>query len=285
MIKESPFSVYDFLGYLIPGSLLIYAFIIIDYIKHNHYFKMEAFFKSFIAFKLDDLFVFILFSYTIGHLLSFASSITIERYANWRYSYPSKYLIGIPYKGYWLSSKNWKDVTWRVLLIFLLFPCVIFDFILGRYFGFENFYKQSLDPMLRELISKKVKILLDRLGCGELVSYDPNDFTKHDFHRIITHYAYENSKNHQAKMSNYVSMFGFLRNLCLIFNIVSLYAFTRVFLYCPFSLTNNLILFTLCSMTYLSFMAFMKFYRRYTLEGLMVIVIMEERKMLAITSD
>lgn len=276
MIKQNPFSVYDFLGYLIPGSLLIYAFLIVKFIKENQVLDLNKFSGQFAELKFENLFVFIIFSYTIGHLLSFISSITIERYANWRYSFPSKYLLNIHHKGYWKSSNNWKDVGWRVLLIFLLFPCVLLDFILGHLLGFKKFYQQSLDVLLQDLILLKTNKLLTKLGISELASYDEGKASEYDFHRILTHYAYENSKQHQNKMSNYVSLYGFLRNLCLIFNLLTVYSLIRIYLFFEFSFENITLLIILSGLTYISFMAFMKFYRRYTLEGFMVIAISED---------
>lgn len=279
MIKQNPFSVYDFLGYLIPGSILIYAYLIIDYLKKKTSFELSEFIATFKDLELEGIFFFIIISYTLGHLISFASSITIEKYANWRYSYPSKYLLDIEHKGYWLGCDNWKDVVWRIIMIVFLLPCVIFDWIFGQLFGFKRFYKKSLDDLLKDMIELKINRLLDKIGINKLDNpeyFDDGNANGYDFHRIITHYAYENSKNHQAKMSNYVALYGFLRTLSLIFNLLTIYFFFRVYCFLEFTNVNILILLILGGLSYLSFMAFMKFYRRYTLEGLMIIVIDEE---------
>lgn len=279
MIKQNPFSVYDFLGYLIPGSLVIYSYLIIDYLKTTSSFNSSDFIENFSNVKLEGVFFFIIISYTIGHLISFASSLTIEKYANWRYSYPSKYLLNIAHKGYWKSSSNWKDVVWRIIMIIVLFPCVFFDWIFGQLLGVKRFYKKSLDEFLQDMIVSKTNRLMNQLGLEELDNpekYDNGKGNNFDFHRIITHYAYENSKQHQAKMSNYVALYGFLRTLSLIFSLLATYFFIRVVCFLEFNLHNSIILFVLTGISYLSFMAFMKFYRRYTLEGLMIIVIDKE---------
>ncbi|WP_147676146.1 hypothetical protein [Algibacter pacificus] len=279
MIKQNPFSVYDFLGYLIPGSLVIYSYLIIDYLKNTDSFNSSEFIENFSNVKLEGVFFFVIISYTIGHLISYASSVTIEKYANWRYSYPSKYLLNIEHKGYWKSSRNWKDVLWRIVMIIVLFPCVLFDWIFGQLLGFKRFYKKSLDEFLQDMVVSKANRLIDQLGLEKLENpekYDDGKGNNFDFHRIITHYAYENSKQHQAKMSNYVALYGFLRTLSFIFSLLSTYFFIRVVCFLDFNLNNCIILFILTGISYLSFMAFMKFYRRYTLEGLMIIVIDKE---------
>ena len=49
MIKQNPFSVYDFLGYLIPGSLVIYSYLIIDYLKTTDSFNSSDFIENFLT--------------------------------------------------------------------------------------------------------------------------------------------------------------------------------------------------------------------------------------------
>ncbi|RCS28518.1 hypothetical protein DUT90_00085 [Polaribacter sp. WD7] len=154
-----------------------------------------------------------------------------------------------------------------------------FDWIFGQLLGFKRFYTKSLDEFLQDMVVSKANRLINKLGLEKLEKpekYDDGKGNDFDFHRIITHYAYENSKNHQAKMSNYVALYGFLRTLSLIFNFLAIYFFIRVFFFLEFNLNNGIILFLLSGISYLSFMAFMKFYRRYTLEGLMIIVIDNE---------
>ena len=85
-MKESPFSVYDFLGYLIPGMFFnLGIFLILKFEKYN--FEIcETFFKKIYAlkdFKADEVFIFVLISYVTGHLISFISSISIEKYSIW----------------------------------------------------------------------------------------------------------------------------------------------------------------------------------------------------------
>lgn len=278
MIKQNPFSVYDFLGYLIPGSVLIYSYFIIDFIKENDQFKLNDFIKTFKNLEFEGVFFFIIIAYTVGHLISFMSAITVERYSNWRYNYPSKYLLDMKYGGFWESARNWKDVAWRIIIITILLPCVICDLFFGELLGFKMFYKKSLDSMLKDLIGYKSNRLLAKIGLHKIK--DPERYLEgktngYDFHRIITHYAYENSKNHQSKMSNYVALYGFLRTLCLIFNLLTIYFVVRTILYSKINWENILITLILSGICYLAFMAFMKFYRRYTLEGLMIITIDE----------
>lgn len=276
MIKQNPFSVYDFLGYLIPGSVLIYSYIIIDYIKRNSTIDFIDFIKNLSLVKTDNILFFIILSYILGHLLSYTSSITTEKYAIWKYNYPSKYLLNITYDGFWKSAVKWQDIAWRIIIIIVLLPLVIFDWIFGELLGFKQFYKKTIDDLLKDIVSMKINLLIKKIGLHKLPNpekYAEGKGNNYDFHRIVTHYAYEHSKSHQAKMSNYVALYGFLRTLSFIFNALSIYFFIRIILYLEFNLKNIIILTILMGISYLSFMAFMKFYRRYTLEGMMILAI------------
>ncbi|WP_281543242.1 hypothetical protein [Maribacter aestuarii] len=278
MIKQNPFSVYDFLGYLVPGSIVIYSYLIVDYAKKHSEFVLKEFTDEFLDLKFEGIFFFVILSYTLGHIISFTSSVTVEKYANWTYSYPSKYLLDMRFKTFWKSISGWKDFIWRIIIIVILLPCILLDLLFGQFLGFKRFYTKKLDQLLQDLIVHKLNKLLIKLGIQEIEGYtqfENGRANDADFHRIATHYAYENSKNHQAKMSNYVALYGFLRTLCFIFNILAIYTFIRVWVYLQFDFKNVLIILILSGISYLSFMAFMKFYRRYTLEGLMVIAIDE----------
>lgn len=292
MIRQNPFSIYDFLGYLIPGSLVIYAYLAIDYLNNSPDFEIEEFISTFSNFKFEGMFFFIIISYTIGHLVSFTSSITVERYAIWRYSYPSKYLLSFDHNGFWGEKLRWKIIfkrtKWndifksvkfflkRIVIITVLFPCVFFDWVLGQFFDFKQFYTRPLDHLLRDVIKAKTALLFEEVIPDDKLKeqYKTEKVTKHDFHRIISHYAYEHSKNHQAKMSNYVALYGFLRTLCFILNVLALYFGVRV-LFFEFVWFDLYAFLSFSLASYLSFMAFMKFYRRYTLEGFMVVVVNE----------
>ncbi|MEN8194499.1 MAG: hypothetical protein ABFS12_16890 [Bacteroidota bacterium] len=281
MRKQNPFSIYDFLGYLVPGSIVLYSLLIHKYLKTNEFFKIDEFINKMSSVKLDSLLLFIILSYIIGHLINFISSVTIEKYANWRYGYPSKYLLSIEIRGFWKSIDHWKEGIWRIGMIIILLPIISLDLLFGKYLNFKQFYQKELDPLLRDLIVFKINKLFNKIGFDKVDNYKEFKNGKangYDFHRIVTHYAYENSKNHQSKMSNYVALYGFLRSLSLIFNFISIYYFLRTLVYSSFNIKSILTLFILGLISYTSFMAFMKFYRRYSLEGFMVIAIDPELK-------
>lgn len=281
MIKQNPFSIYDFLGYFIPGALVIYIFLLL--VTVNDFTNLTVIITTLSnekSFQLDNLLFFVIVSYALGHLINFLSSITIERYSNWKYNYPSKYLMNLkPNHKFWIGSK--KIITWKIFLLITILPVSIFDYIFGEFFGFKIFYTKKADNYIIETVKSKGVILLNQLGTP--LTKTLRDY---DFHRIFSHYVYENSKNHQSRLTNYVALYGFLRALCLIsvlfFWLLVYKLYKKAYLAETFNdyIKNSKYILVVILLTtfssYIFFMAFMKFYRRYTLESLMLIVIDKE---------
>lgn len=271
-VKQNPFSLYDFLGYFTPGAIflvsiylsLIHGHIDPDITQHN---IPDT--TGFLYFTL------ILLSYVVGHLLSFVSSITIEKYSIWSVGYPSKYLIGAKSPSYF-DVKEPKTLRCfvRGLVFLLILPVSLFDVLVGHLLKMRELYAKSLDPVLEEAVTSKTETLLHTLFSDEIEKrfeksrkdFNPMDS---DFFRVVYHYALENAPSHRAKMQNYVSLYGFLRTITLICVIHFWFFFIHIAngkmawgWAIPFSF--------LC---YLFFMAFVKFYRRFSLEALMAITV------------
>lgn len=297
-MKQNPFSLYDFLGYLIPGSTLIYLFIIIEnWTKNKNLNNLESIFSSVSKDDFQEVFFFIILSYAIGHLLSFISSITIEKYGNWKYGYPSKTVIGFEKNSFWTEIKPIEELQdnkllyeiendqkkrklknfGRFILILILLPLFVIEFIFGFLLNFKNFYSKGLDSYLMKVIIKNTILLLNSRGLSNVDNINENDLRTIDFNRIVHHYTFENSKEHQFRMVNYVALYGFLRNLVLIFILSFWYYFKESIKTIDPKMSFDWNVFginiLLMCLSYIAFMAYMKFYRRYTLEGLMLIVV------------
>lgn len=275
-MKQNPFSLYDFLGYFIPGAALIYLVYIIGIIKLNNDFDLQIILASLPSIKTESIILFLIISYILGHMISYVSSITVETYANWKYGYPSKYLLNMRNSketNYWTGAKCFHSIFWRSILIVILIPSVLLDYVLGRWFGFKNFYYKKLDSFLIEIIIDKANSLIKKLVPNLISSFDNGCANDSDFFRIIMHYTFENSKNHQSKLSNYVALYGFLRTITFLFNGLFWYLILHNIIYSKFNITIITIILITGIISYVFFMAFMKFYRRYTLEGLMILAV------------
>lgn len=271
MIKQNPFSLYDFLGYFIPGALLIYLLIFVTNIDTSVFeFDINEFILNENSMKFQNLLFFIIISYAVGHLVNFLSSLLVERFANWIYDYPSKYLLKIQ------KEFRFKTISIKRILIWIsILPVSIFDLILGQLFKFKNLYTEHLDDFLIHCIKQKGLRLINRHFKIESERKESEKIDNYDFFRIFHHYAFENTKSHQFKMVNYVVLYGFLRSLTLISVIIFWYlSYLMIFNNNEYINLYHILIISIVS--YLFFMAFMKFYRRYTLESLMVIAISED---------
>lgn len=305
MKNRNPFSLYDFLGYFFPGVMLLLFIVVYCFIKNKEVDIQEL--ESAISFlNLNSsytngllFFLLIIISYIIGHLISYLSSITIEKYSIWMYGYPSQYLFSESNQKYfnlytndemrfWFSDKSkgkfleqsYKKIKkrlyssklkpikffskfrcraffWRISLLLILVPVTVLDLILGKLLGLKNYYAKKFDNEISKLILEK----LDEFNSKKNI----NTYN-FDFQRILNHYYFEKFEHHAYRMEYYVTLFGFLRSLSLIFNIAAIiYFFNDIYI----SLTLGIF-------SYMFYMGFMKFYRRFTIENFMCLIVEED---------
>jgi hypothetical protein len=269
--KQNPFSFYDFLGYFTPGAVFLYALVLIAP-KTSVLNSFSTFLDQIREIDKVALYVpFVLLAYVLGHVLSFLSSITIEIYSIWSSGYPSKYLLGVPVDRYFTYGKPKRvNLTTRILFLAILLPVTVFDFLIGRCLKFKQVYTKALDPLLVQLITSKIILLLKDNGLFKK-SADKTSPKTDNYFRFVYHYCVEYAPNHLPKMQNYVALYGFLRTLTFI----AVLGFWMLF----FLLIENQVS---CSKSicillwdalfcYVLFMAFTKFYRRFTLEAFMAL--------------
>ena len=298
------------------------------------------------------VFLLVLCSYIIGHLLSYLSSITVELFYTWYYGYPTKYLLrknDDKHEPQYLLNSNlgiWGMIGHLVVCL-LLFPVLVGHFVFERLLHMKFFICRNLDDKLIDSISKKVKQVCDTIGYCNAESNDA------DVHRVVMHYVYEHCRMHQVKFDNYVALYGLLRSvsftfclsfifvlyrllfrqdspavnalncigfltaiviailvvliivlsvflkkegiknkeneriwyfttdilLCLMVCVIIGYVFVFIFMTSTTNITIDVLM--LCSLffaTYLSYLGFAKFYRRFTLENFMALLICEQPK-------
>jgi hypothetical protein len=303
METKKQFSLYDFLGYFAPGALFLY--ILLYFLKYFDELLYQCILN--INFGKIELFVaFVIISYIIGHALNYISSITIEKYSNWMYGFPSYFLLFGTKKHYFkklsFSEKELEldlsgcdlaenfinnysirnkskskyrfflswffSCIWRLILLIFLLPIFFYDLLVGRIMKLKLFYTNQLDIVLSNAIIKKIQTLFRELNIEVLIGTD--------FFRVISHYYYENYEKHQSKYDNYVALYGLTRTLSLIFCLTTwLFSFIIIYthIFCLQLHFSVIIIFFLSGISYLFFMAFMKFYRKYTLEGYMCLLI------------
>lgn len=287
-MEKNPFSIYDFLGYVFPGSIMLMV-IIFAHFLHTHellldLYSSELFIKVLLRdFSWDDSLFFILCAYVLGHVVAYASSLTVEPYSVWSYGFPSKFMLrNNPEKNYFSVKKSEKKkkkvmiVIYKLLVAVLVLPISIHDLLFGRLLHLNTYYVKGLDNRLKKGIYRKVKSLYRLLGLSGMQSVGDIKNNHLDYHRVVYHYVYEKHEAHRTKMDNYVALYGFMRALTFIFVLVfwgSLIAIAINYKNEYFSYRNSIIwVLVITFLSFFFFMGFMKFYRRFTLESLMCLV-------------
>lgn len=280
---KSPFSLYDFLGYFIPGALSCYLFVLVFGIESINWLNLE-FFRGLRVF--DQSVAFIILSYVLGHAINYFSSLTIERYSIWNIGYPSRYILGIKPECYFKRMKDikektndpesekqkkqqlkefWISLAWRLGLLIVILPLSLIDFVIGNLLGFKRHYTNPVDNSLKSIIEERTKEFKKHHG------YD-GGAGKGDYFRPIWHYYYEKFGAHSVKLDNYVALYGFTRSMSFIF--CSFSWLIAVFKYDGDAFRQYVVaLLFFVFLSYVFYLAFVKFYRRFTLEGLMCLVI------------
>ena len=273
-IDQNPFSIYDFLGYLIPGLFFLYGFmIIIEYDFLSVTITNPLNFAELIPaanLQLDQYFIIIIIAYLIGHVLSYLSSMTVELYSIWTLGYPSRYILNLKYPGFRQNITKEPQKRKRLLKIMMtiyIFPVVLGDITIRSILGIRNLLGKQLDPVICKMIIKKIESYLtenfskedkDELKCDE----------RTDFFNILYHYVLEKEPSHLSKLNNYVALYGFTRTLCfavitMLWIIIIAGVGGRFSKWTTFA---GVFLFLLAIILYFDFN---KFYRKYSLETLM----------------
>lgn len=269
--KQNPFSFYDFLGYFTPGAVFLYGALLVRAHTQSES-EWSAYLNQSLSFEKAEIYIpFVLLAYIVGHVMSFLSSVTVERYSLWSSGYPSKYLLGVAVDGYFKVSEPRKlRLIVRLLNWLILFPISAIDLVLGQWLGFRKMYAKQLDPLLVQLIRHKMVALL--VEHGELRSVPERSSEKYDdYFRFVYHYCVEHAKNHLPKMQNYVALYGFLRTLTLLSVAVFWMVAWHVWSENMSRIAGGGWVFGSAMLAYVLYMAFVKFYRRFSLEAFMAL--------------
>lgn len=271
-MKQNPFGLYDFLGYLIPGALfmyILYFFFNMDFAYNLLDFEKEN--RSSINNEILTFIPAVILAYIIGHTFSLLSSFFIENYATYLYGYPSKYLF-IENHKFWSKEsgckKTWKNLG-RIILFIILLPIsfTIFALKLLNITLFEQ--AKPLPKELGETVFNQCMTILNtnlKISTKEIAEDKEEKGISRDYFRIIYHFIFENSEKHSVKLQNYVALYGFCRTISFIF-LINFWISSYLFIFDNENYIYLILLFLILSFSF--FTGFIKFYRRYTLEALM----------------
>ncbi|EPJ1198459.1 hypothetical protein ACTEVG_004454 [Escherichia coli] len=284
-MNQNPFSFYDFLGYLIPGGFFILLMhfcgltfdldIVID--------LTELLRGQSQIFGILNYGSIVIISYIAGHFISITSAFFIEKYMNEELQYPSEYLfnkLSDDKKNVLTPSSDKQNEDTKRKIKYCIIKLMLFPIIPWDYATQKLCYSQSLPfqlanttwLMIKEGYEKKFriddKLLNIRTGLHD------------DLFRLAYHYVYEFSNQHQTKIQNYVALYGFCRNICLVFVITFWISFlTLIYRAIEGGAVSYISISTLLSFffVYVFYVGFVKFYRRYTLEVLMAFAVLQSK--------
>lgn len=286
-VSKNPFSLYDFLGYFVPGAFMLFALLVgvaseeslialISGVNMETISKLCNFEPKSIS-----LMAFVIVSYVFGHLLSYISSITIEFFSNRLFQYPSKYLLGVPesleYERATIFEKLFKAPTkpGSCLLFFayvVCFPVTLSIVMFAKSKSIKGYLTRALDDGIICAINKKML----EYSCTISYPYEPK-CSCCDSHRIIMHYVNVNIPNAMRKVDNYVALYGFLRSmslvLSLVFIMVVISAIRTIDLRAQIDWSIIFILCVFFVAPSVAYLGYLKFYRRHTLENFMAFLV------------
>lgn len=295
-MNKNPFSIYDFMGYLFPGMMcyiiIAYCFRMgLDLSEITNIDNLRNLIKeSQMEFNLEKSVVIIVIAYILGHIVSYLSSVTIELFAQKVFGYPSEYLLKRGRDKTWWemlkaffaseahsSSHFWTRIKtdlrflMKVFIVLLLFPITFSTFSFAYFFDINGWIVRPLDEYLKTSLRVKEFKLANKLGINH-----PDVNQECDYHRIVMHYVYLNIPNSQRKIDNYVALFGFLRSISFVFSTIffafGTYALTTIDISASFDSGLLYVLSLFFVLSYICFLGFVKFYRRFTLENYMAML-------------
>jgi hypothetical protein len=272
--KAPTLSAYDFLGYIVPGlSFLILADASYRFHSLSLPFTYEAFISQYATLTWANLVPLLLVAYFAGHMISFASSVSIERHATWLHGPPAKVLL-YDYKADYLETRAshspWGSKLLRLSVFLFLLPISIIEIVAGRWLKLAQNYIRPADQLIRQAFNRSMSRLLLSIGV-EVQHIEGNEPWEYDLERLAIHCAIERAPAHVHTLRNYVVLFGFLRSMCLI--LVLVFWITLAHLIHQDLVWQAAATFLVGSLlVFLCYAAFLKFWFRYYYEAIMAII-------------
>ena len=213
-VENLPFTTYDLVGYLVPGTLpILYYLPLIEYDESS---VLQILNYGTWPIQLLLLTALVIFSYIVGHIISYLSSEISEKFVLHSLGYPTNFLL-VPKDAKAIAKKNTKKifeknpnkkppVFTRCIFIFhaiLFFPILILYRVLG--FGF---YSKSMSSGAAEACRSRFRHLWPHVS----VDFDKG---KGNWFELVSYYTLNRYPYVAPKAYNYVVLYGLLR--CLFF--------------------------------------------------------------------
>jgi len=273
MTPKSPsLTAYDFLGYIVPGLMLVALIDASIYyhiedgnvsytLLHDRYFNI----------KIAGIIPILLFSYLVGHILGFISAVLIERHATWLHGTPTQFLLSNtkPLDYFKTAGASPKTSFFlRLCTALIILPITIIDFIFTKHIPISANYIKALDPLL---ISASAEVHASILKKLDIKKIGKDDWSSADIHRLTIHCSLESAPAHVSSLRNYVVLYGFLRSVTLIAVVIF---WVALFHLNGMVVWWKVIVASLVSgfFAFICYAAYLKFWIRYHREGIMAMI-------------
>lgn len=274
-IERLPFTIYDVIGYLAPGSFAVWISLLAAKhlklhqtlgISHNSIFIFNNTYIDAIIL----ISAFITASYITGYIISFLSAIIVERLLIRSAGYPTASLMGFRDE----IEKKEKDAVYcisNIIMLIFMNTTFIVVFITKKTKLF-TYLNEKLPNNIIKKTKERYKLINNKNKIKE----------KENWFNLIENYIKNNHQDAYLRMYNYVVIYGFLRSFCLLFNIIFI-KFSIYFIYKCISLDLKQyeLIWMISFLLFIAFIslvlfhAYVKFFRRYSKEGLTAFATLE----------
>jgi len=233
--KAPQFSAYDFLGYLMPGLVLI-ALIDCTWLYHAKSIALswDYLTERYSALKWQDTIPLVLFGYFLGHTVSFLSSMIVEEHARLMHGSPASFIVRKAKPSYfdcgkWTLKRGFGNaviVVIRFCMAMFMFPLTWIEILFSRIVPVSRRYTFPITRLLKRCLIAAEDRFLHEMGVTTPAGNPPGR-SKDELHwglgfeRLALHYALETAPAHLFTLRNYVVLYGFLRSMTFILLVVA----------------------------------------------------------------
>jgi hypothetical protein len=287
--KNPHLTAYDFLGYLVPGlaTLALIDLWFFSEIDHQT-LTYQTISDRYSEIKWEGLVPAIFLAYFLGHVVSFLSATVLERYAQWRYDTPAKFLIyethgwffrksapessPYPVSVFQLKAEPIVNRLGKIVISLFIVSISLPDILLSNILGIDRRYCKRVSHVVKSALKNGMERLRIRLGLsrtefGETTSWN------HGFERLGLHFAIEGAPAHVVTLRNYVVLYGFLRSMTFVLILIFwtlIFTGCKIAL-CPFDVVFSdsiMVCIPVSGLALCSYAAFLKFWKRYHEEAI-----------------
>lgn len=232
--KSPQFSAYDFLGYLLPGLVLLGLLDCTWHYHANHTpMSWGDITKRYSELSWNNAIPLAFVGYFFGHIVSFLSSVVIEGHATRLHGYPSAFLVKHVRPRYFFSGEFKKGparvtskVLMKVMVLMFISPVGWIESTLARGLGLSRRLNAQMNPMVRMCLTAAENRLLESLDVRNPRGQRPARrqdqlHWSEGLDKIGLHYALEMAPAHVFTLRNYVVLYGFLRAMTFILLVVT----------------------------------------------------------------